>query len=76
MPRITAFLLAKQLQPGLGNPAAFRPEKISLLAQALSAMLDHEGRCLWRFSRRSKATSVPRPCMWPNRRGTLPGWTA
>ena len=43
VPRITAFLLAKQLQPGLGNPQAFRPEKISLLAEALSAMLDHEG---------------------------------
>ena len=43
MPKITAFLLAKKLQPGLGNPQSFRPEKISLLAEALSGMLDHEG---------------------------------
>ncbi|MCA8892748.1 hypothetical protein [Hyphomonas sp.] len=43
MPKIAAFLLAKKLQPGLGNPQSFRPEKISLLAEALSGMLDHEG---------------------------------
>ncbi|WP_375210019.1 hypothetical protein [Hyphomonas jannaschiana] len=43
MPKIAAFLMAKKLQPGLGNPQSFRPEKISLLAEALSAMLDHEG---------------------------------
>ena len=43
MPKIAAFLLAKKLQPGLGNPQSFRPEKISLLAGALSGMLDHDG---------------------------------
>ena len=43
MPKIAAFLLAKQLQPALGNPQSFRPEKISLLAEALSGMLDHDG---------------------------------
>ncbi|WP_321490459.1 hypothetical protein [uncultured Hyphomonas sp.] len=43
MPKIAAFLLAKKLQPGLGNPQSFRPEKISLLAEALSGMLDHDG---------------------------------
>lgn len=43
MPDIAAFLLAKQLQPALGSPQSFRPEKISLLAEALSSMLDHEG---------------------------------
>ena len=43
MPKVAAFLLAKQLQPALGNPQSFRPEKISLLAAALSDMLDHDG---------------------------------
>ncbi|MBB39469.1 MULTISPECIES: hypothetical protein [Hyphomonas] len=43
MPKIAAFLLAKKLQPGLGNPQSFRPEKISLLAEVLSGMLDHGG---------------------------------
>ena len=43
MPKIAAFLLAKRLQPALGNPQSFRPEKISLLAEALSDMLDHDG---------------------------------
>jgi len=43
MPKVAAFLLAKQLQPALGNPQSFRAEKISLLAEALSGMLDHEG---------------------------------
>jgi hypothetical protein len=43
MPKIAAFLLAKKLQPGLGNPQAFRPEKIRLLADELSGMLDHDG---------------------------------
>ncbi len=43
MPKIAAFLLAKKLQPGLGNPQSFRPEKISLLAEVLSGMLDHAG---------------------------------
>jgi hypothetical protein len=43
MPKVAAFLLAKKLQPGLGNPQSFRPEKISLLAEALSGMLDHDG---------------------------------
>ena len=43
MPEIAAFLLAKQLQPALGNPQSFRAEKISLLAEALSGMLDHDG---------------------------------
>lgn len=43
MPKIAAFLMAKKLQPGLGNPQSFRPEKISLLAEALCVMLDHDG---------------------------------
>jgi len=43
MPKVAAFLLAKQLQPALGSPQSFRAEKISLLAEALSGMLDHEG---------------------------------
>ena len=43
MPKVAAFLLAKQLQPALGNPQSFRPEKISLLAEALSDMLEHDG---------------------------------
>ena len=43
MQKVVAFLLAKQLQPALGNPQSFRPEKISLLAEALADMLDHDG---------------------------------
>jgi hypothetical protein len=39
--RETQYLAA--LGVVLGNPQSFRPEKISLLAEALSAMLDHEG---------------------------------
>jgi hypothetical protein len=39
MPRVAAYLLAKQLQPALANPQAFRPEKMKLLASALDKML-------------------------------------
>lgn len=40
VPNITAYLLAKKLQPALANPQAFRPEKMKLLAESLDRMLD------------------------------------
>ncbi|MCA8901353.1 MAG: hypothetical protein KDA53_08880 [Hyphomonas sp.] len=42
MPKAAAFLLAKQLQPALGNPQSFRPEKIKLLAAELGEILDSD----------------------------------
>ncbi len=44
MEQVAAYLLAKQLQPALANPQSFRPEKMKLLATAISAMLDHQGQ--------------------------------
>ena len=39
VPELTAYFLAKQLQPALGNPQAFRPEKMLALSEMLEAIL-------------------------------------
>ncbi len=39
MPQIAAYLMAKALQPQIGDPQAFRPEKMKLLANEIAAML-------------------------------------
>ena len=39
MPRVAAYLLARELQPALANPQSFRPEKMKLLSHSLSELL-------------------------------------
>ncbi|MBA27538.1 hypothetical protein [uncultured Hyphomonas sp.] len=39
MPRVAAYLLARELQPALAHPQSFRAEKMKTLADALSELL-------------------------------------
>ncbi len=40
MPRVAAYLLARELQPALANPQSFRAEKMKTLSIALSELLE------------------------------------
>jgi hypothetical protein len=40
MPRVAAYLLARELQPALANPQSFRAEKMKTLSNALAELLE------------------------------------